>query len=131
MSTLRLLISEINNARIALRQSLKQADLTDQDIVSVVQREVKKRREAAIGFRSGGRENSAQKEEDEAAVLEGYLPEQLSNEELTKIVEESITELGVNSLADMGRVMGAVMGKVVGRADGVAVSKLVKEKLSL
>lgn len=125
VSTLRLLLSEIKNTEIA-----KGGNLSDADIVSVVQREVKKRKEGAAGFRSGQREEQAQKEEAEADILKAYLPAQLSNEELTKIVEESINELGATSITDMGKVIGVVMGKVKGQAEGGVVSGLVKEKLS-
>lgn len=125
VSTLRLLLSEIKNAEIS-----KGTQLEDSDIVIVVQREVKKRKESSSAFRNGGREEQAQKEELEAKVLEGYLPRQLLNEELTKIVEESINELGAKSIQDMGKVMGVVMGKVAGGADGNTVSSLVKERLS-
>lgn len=125
VSTLRLLLSEIKNAQIA-----KNGDLAEEDLISVLQREAKKRKEAALGFRAGGREQSAQKEETELAILQNYLPEALSNEELTKIVDEAINELGVSSISDMGIVMGVVMGRVAGRADGVTVSSLVKQKLS-
>lgn len=125
VSTLRLLLSEVKNAEIA-----KGETLSDEDVTAVVQREVKKRKEASAGFRSGGREESAQKEEAEAQVLEGYLPQQLPIEELTKIVGDTINEIGAKSMADMGKVMGVVMGKVSGRADGGTVSSLVKEKLT-
>lgn len=125
VSTLRLLLSEIKNSEISKGQPL-----ADEDIVTTVQREVKKRKEAAVGFRSGGREESAQKEEAEAKELETYLPAQMSTEELTQIVDESITELSASSLQDMGKVIGMVMGKVKGQAEGSAVSTLVKEKLS-
>lgn len=125
VSTLRLLLSEIKNAEIA-----KGNPLSNEDIVSVVQKEVKKRKEAAIGFRSGGREEAARKEEAESLILEGYLPAQLSNEELTKIVETTITDLGATSISEMGKVIGAVMGKVKGRTDGGSVSSIVKDKLS-
>lgn len=125
VSTLRLLLSEIYNGEIA-----KGGQLTDQDLISIIQKEVKKRKEAALGFRSGDREEQAQSEEAELKVLEGYLPVQLPTEELTKIVESSINEVGAKSIADMGRVIGAVMGKVKGQADGSMVSALVKEKLS-
>ncbi len=125
VSTLRLLLSEIKNAEIA-----KGGDLGGPDIVAIVQKEVKKRKEAAIGFRSGGREEAAQKEEAEAKILEGYLPTQLSNEELTKIIETTITEVGATSIKDMGKVIGIVMGKVRSQADGGSVSSIVKEKLS-
>lgn len=124
VSTLRLLLSEVKNKEIA-----KGGNLTDDDIITVIQREVKKRKEATAGFRSGGREDSALKEESEAKILEGYLPAQLSSEELTKLVQETINEMGATGLTDMGKVIGAVMGKVAGRADGGAVSSIVKEKL--
>lgn len=125
VATLRLLLSEAKNAEIA-----KGGELSDQDLISLVQKEVKKRKEAAAAFRSGGREESARKEEAEAKVLEGYLPQQLTSKELTKIVEKSITELEAKGLQDMGKVMGVIMGKVKGQADGGQVSTLVKEKLS-
>ena len=124
VSTLRLLISEVKNAEIAKGQPL-----TDADIVSVVQKEAKRRKEAAAGFRQGSREEQAKKEEAELAILETYLPSQLPNEVLTKLVEESINEVGAKSLADMGKVMGIVMGKVAGQADGGIISAIVKEKL--
>lgn len=130
VSTLRLLLSEIKNGEISLRQSSGQASLSDNDVIGIIRREVKKRKEAAAGFRTGNREESAQKEELEAKVLESFLPAQMSSEELTKVVEETITELGATSIVDMGKVMGAVMGKVAGRADGGTVSALVKERLS-
>lgn len=125
VSTLRLLLSEIKNAEIA-----KGSALSDEDIISIVQREVKKRKEAAIGFRNGGREESALKEESELKILETYLPAQMSIEELTKVVDETINELGASSVTDMGKVIGSVMGKVKGKAEGSSVSALVKEKLS-
>ena len=125
VSTLRLLLSEVKNGEIAKREPL-----SDNDVISIIQRELKKRKEAAAGFRTGGREESATKEELEGKVLETYLPSQLSHEELTKIVLDTINELGASSLTDMGKVMGEVMGKVAGRSDGGTVSALVKEKLT-
>ncbi len=124
VSTLRILLAEIKNTQIAKGQ-----DLSDEDIVGVIQKEAKRRKEAAAGFRSGDREESAKIEEEELAVLESYLPQQLTDEELTKIVESTITELGASSVSDMGKVIGAVMGKVKGQADGGRVSGIVKGKL--
>ena len=123
-STLRLLLSEIKNAEIQ-----KSGELSDSEIISVIQKEVKKRKEAVEGFRSGGRVDQAEKEETEAKVLVEYLPAQISDEELTQLVDGAIKEVGATNLSDMGKVMGAVMGKVAGRADGGRVSTLVKEKL--
>lgn len=125
VSTLRLLLSEIHNVEIQ-----KGGELVEADVISVIQREVKKRKEAAAGFRNGGREDAAQKEEAEAKILENYLPAQLSNEELTEIVDRVIKEVGATSVSDTGRVIGAVMGKVSGRADGGRVSGMVKKKLA-
>ena len=125
VSALRMLLSEIHNMNIQ-----KGGELSDAEVVSIVQREVKKRKEAAAGFRSGDREASAKKEEAELEVLMVYLPAQLSTEELTKIIVESINETGAVSISDMGKVIGSVMGKVAGRAGGGTVSALVKEKLS-
>ena len=126
VSTLRLLLSEIKNAQIQKGETL----LGDSEIISIIQREVKKRKEAAAGFRLGMREEAALKEEAESKILEAYLPAQLSNEELTKIVVESITEVGASSIQDMGKVIGKVMQRVAGRSDGGTVSAIVKEKLS-
>lgn len=125
VSTLRLLISEIKNSSIN-----KGVELSDQDIYVIIQKEVKKRNESITSFRSGGREDLVSKEESEIKILQIYLPEQLSKEELTKIVEDTIKELGVTNIADMGKVMGVVMGKTQGRADGGIVSQMVKERLS-
>lgn len=125
VSTLRLLISEIKNAEIA-----KGSSLTDEDIVSVLQKEIKKRKEASVAFRNGAREQSALKEEAEAKVLQSYLPSQLSTEELTKLVELTINEIGASGVSDMGKVIGAVMGKVKGMTDGGTVSNIVRMKLS-
>lgn len=124
VSTLRLLLSEISYAQIS-----KGEELSDAEVETVVARELKKRREAASGFRQGGREEQAQKEEVEADILSGYLPEQLSDEELGKIVEEVIQITGAKSFTDMGKVIGQVMGKVAGKAEGSRVSQLVKTKL--
>lgn len=125
VSTLRLLLSEITNSQIA-----KGEDLTDTEIISVVQREVKKRKEASEGFRKGSREELAQKEESEAKILEAYLPQQISDEELTKLVEDAITNIGATGQQDIGKVIGMVMGKTGQSADGGRVSSLVKQKLS-
>lgn len=125
VSTLRLLLSELNYAKIDKAQ-----DLTDEDVVSIVQKEIKKRKEAAAGFRSGNREESAQKEEAEAKVLEKYLPPQLSEGELNSIIDQVISEAGASSITDMGKVMGIVKSKVGSSADPGKVAGLVKERLS-
>lgn len=124
-STLRLLLSELKNETIKLRH-----ELSDHESINVVQREIKKRREGASGFRQAQREELAQKEEAEERILAGYLPEQLSDEELTKIVEQSITDLGANSISQMGQVMAKVKEQVGQSADGGRISQIVREKLN-
>ena len=107
-----------------------QRPLHDDEELQVLQRERKRRNEAAEAFRSGGREEQAQAEEQELAVLEEFMPEPLSEEELEEIVDDAIAEVGATSMRDIGRVMADVMPQVAGRADGSAVSQLVREKLA-
>jgi len=116
----------------SLRSSEKelQRPLSDDEELQVLQRERKRRIEAAEAFRSGGREEQAQAEEAELAVLEEFMPEPLSEEELERIVDDAIAECGATSMRDLGRVMADVMPQVAGRADGSAVSQLVREKLA-
>lgn len=125
VSTLRLLISELKNLQIQ-----KGTDLDEPDVLSVLKKEIKKRQESIQMYQSGGRDELAAKEQQELDVLKAYLPEQLSTEELTKIVEDTINELGAKTLSDMGRVIGQVLAKSAGKADGGEVSKIAREKLT-
>jgi len=116
----------------ALRTSQKelQRPLTEEEELQVLQRERKRRVEAAEAFRTGGREEQAEDEEYELEVIEEFMPEQLSEDELEDIIDDVISEVGATSIRDMGRVMAGVMHQVSGRADGSLVSQLVKEKLA-
>jgi uncharacterized protein YqeY len=116
----------------ALRASEKelQRTLSDEEELQVLQRERKKRIEAAEAFREGGREEQAEDEEFELEVLEEFMPEPLSEEEIEEIIDDVISEVGATNIRDMGRVMAGVMHQVSGRADGSVVSQLVKEKLA-
>ena len=109
-----------------------QKDLKDggDDEVAVLRRERKRRVEAAEAYREGGRAERAEAEEAEAEVISGYLPAELSDEELAAIVDEAIAGSGASGPGDMGKVMGPTMGKVAGRADGKRVNAIVREKLS-
>jgi uncharacterized protein YqeY len=120
---LRLVTSELQRAH-------KEAAGSEADEVAVLQRERKRRLESAEAYRDGGRDDLAAGEEQEAALIEGYLPEQLSDDELHAIVGDAVAETGASSPKEMGRVMSVVMGRVQGRADGKRVSALVKEKLT-
>ena len=116
----------------ALKSSEKelQRPLSEDEELQVLQRERKKRLEAADAFRSGGREEQAEKEEAELDVLEEFMPEPLSDDEVDEIVDDVIAEVGATSMADLGRVMADVMPQIAGRADGSQVSQIVREKLA-
>jgi len=122
---LRLILASLRNAEKELMRPL-----SEEEELQVLQRERKKRLEAAEAFRSAGREEQAEKEEDELEVLEDYMPEPLSEDELEDIVDNVIAEVGATNVRDLGRVMADVMPQVDGRADGSAVSQLVREKLA-
>jgi hypothetical protein len=116
----------------ALREAQKELrrPLSDEEELQVFQRERKRRVEAAEAFRSGGRDDRAEDEEYELEVLEEFMPEPLSEDELEEIIDDVISEVGATSIRDLGRVMAGVMHQVSGRADGSTVSQLVKEKLA-
>jgi uncharacterized protein YqeY len=119
VSTLRLVLSELQKA----------AKEGDGDELAVLRRERKRRRESAEAFRNGGREDLATGEESEAAIIEAYLPAELSDDELRALVADAMAETGAESPRDMGRVMKAAMQRAGGRADGKRVSALVQEAL--
>jgi uncharacterized protein YqeY len=116
----------------ALKSSEKelQRPLSDDEELQVLQRERKRRIEAAEAFRSGGHEDRAEAEERELAILEEFMPEPLSEDEIEEIVDDAIAEVGATSMADLGRVMADVMPQIAGRADGSQVSQIVREKLA-
>lgn len=116
----------------ALRSAEKdlQRPLSEDESLQVLQRERKKRVEAIDAFEAAGREEQADKEELELEVLEEFMPEPLSEEELEEIVDDVIAEVGATSIRDLGRVMADAMPRVSGRADGSVVSQLVREKLA-
>jgi len=124
-SVLRMLKSNLQSA-----EKEKGSVLDDDEAIKVVQKEAKQRNESISEFKKGGRKDLAEKEQNELEILETYLPEQLGKDEIKKIVEETITEVGATSKADMGKVMGAVMPKVAGKTDGGQVSKAANELLS-
>jgi uncharacterized protein YqeY len=147
MSAIQRLEEELREARLArndarrdalslLLSSLRaaekdlQRELTEDEELQVLQRERKRRVEAAEAFQNAGREEQAAAEEAELAVLEEFMPAQMSEEELEEIVDDAIAEVGATSMRDLGRVMADVMPQVAGRADGSMVSQLVREKLA-
>jgi uncharacterized protein len=123
--TLRLILNSLRGAEKEL-----QRPLNDQEELQVLQRERKRRQEAAEAFRAGEREEQAAKEEAELAVLEEFMPSQLGDEDLEEIIDDVIAEVGATSVRDLGRVMADVMPQVAGRAEGSRVSQIVREKLA-
>ncbi len=115
--------------RLIVDSLQKDAKLGDGDEVAVLQRERKKRVEAADAYAEAGREEQAGAERFEAELIEGYLPQQLSDEELAELVDAAVSEIGASEQKQMGQVMSALMPKVGGRADGKRVSAAVRERL--
>jgi len=125
MNTIRMLKTVIKN-----REVEKKGELTDQELLQAVNSQVKARKEAIEEYKKAGRDELAEKEQSELKILEAYLPEQLSPEELDTLVDNAVAETGAAGPKDMGAVMKALMPHVTGRADGKTVSQKVKEKLA-
>ena len=125
MSTLRLVLTAIKK-----REKEARSLLEDQDVVSVITSQMKQRRESIEQYRKAGREDLAQTEENELQILQGYMPEQASEEEISNTLDEIIAEVGAASMKDMGKVMKAAMAKLAGKAEGGAINAMVKAKLS-
>ncbi|UCD55574.1 MAG: GatB/YqeY domain-containing protein [Candidatus Omnitrophota bacterium] len=125
VSTLRMLKAEIIN--IKLEQNKKA--LKDEEIIKIIQRQVKQHKDSIEQFEKGKRQDLAEKEKKELAILSSYMPEQLSAEELKKIIEDVIKELEATSKSEMGKVMKSVMVRVKGRADGKKISQIVSNLL--
>lgn len=126
---LRMALAAMKN--LAVAEGLgPQGELSDEQVQKLLATEVKRRREAADAFRSGGREESALAEEAEAALYEAYLPAQLSDDELATIVDEVIAATGASGMGDMGKVMKEAMGRIGSQADGSRVSATVKARLA-
>jgi len=137
VSTFKMLQSEIKNAEIAKKTKLSKdenvsdidakSQLNDEEIIQVIGKEAKKRRDAIEIYKKEGRSELQKREEDELAVLSGYLPEQISEDEIKKIVEESIRDSGAAGPQEVGKIMKVLMPKVKGKADGALVNKIAKE----
>lgn len=126
--TLRGIKSALLNEMIS--QGSRETGLNDEQVQKILARESKKRQEAADLYKQGGSDERAAAELAEKAVIDAYLPEQMSEEEVAKIVDEEIAKAGQVSMQDMGRIIGAVRGRTAGQADGGLIARLVKEKLN-
>jgi hypothetical protein len=125
LSTIRMIRSGLKNKEIALRKKLE-----DEDVVKVIQAMVRKGEESVEQFQAGGRVDLVEKEKKELDILKSFLPQPLSQEEILKIIDQSIQETQATSLKDIGKVMKSVMPKIGGKADGKLINQLVKERLS-
>jgi uncharacterized protein len=123
--TLRMAMAAAHNQKIA-----RGRDLTDDEVVEVLTRQVKQRRESSAAFRTAGRDDRAADEDAEAAILAEFLPEQLGESEIETLAREAIAETGASSPADLGRVMGRLAPQTKGRADGRQVSDVVRRLLA-
>jgi uncharacterized protein len=124
LSALRLLAASVKNREVELRR-----DVTEEEFLEVVAREVKRRKEAAEAYEQAGREDLLDRERQEQAALETYLPAGLSDQEVEALVEEAIASTGASGPGDLGKVMSQVMAKARGRVDGATVNALVRSRL--
>lgn len=127
-SVLRMLLSAINYYEI--QKGGANYEATDEDVLVVIQKEAKQRRDSIEQFKAAGRNDLAEKEQKELELLQAYLPTQMSEEEIKTLVKQTVSETDAMSLSDIGKVMSALMPKVKSKADGGTVSKIVKEILS-
>ena len=125
LSTLKLLLSALHNAKID-----KRGDLTEEEELEIVRREAKKRKDAIEAYKKAGATDRAEKEGKELVILQEFLPKELSDEKVSKLVNEAVTATGASSMQDMGKVIGAVMAKAKGRADGKKVAEMARKKLT-
>jgi len=128
VSVLRMVLASVANREIETLK--KEVGLSDEEVLDSLSKELKKRKDAACQFHSGGRRVLAEKEEKEAGIISAYLPEEISDEDLVRIVEESVREAGAVGMGDFGKVMKAAMAVLKGRASGDRVSGAVKKILS-
>ncbi|MEK5523555.1 hypothetical protein B5V89_03185 [Heyndrickxia sporothermodurans] len=126
LSVIRMLKASLQNEAIRLGKD----QLSEEEELTILSREVKQRKDSLQEFQNAGREDLVEKIQTELTFVDIYLPEQLTEEELTKIVKETIDEVGATSKAEMGKVMSAIMPKVKGKADGSTVNNIVKQQLS-
>ncbi|KXN98522.1 glutamyl-tRNA amidotransferase [Aequorivita aquimaris] len=115
---------------LAQTETGSKADLTEEEEIKLLQKQVKQRKDSAAIYKEQGREDLAEPELAQAKVIEQFLPQQLSEDEVGKIVDEIIAETGASSMADMGKVMGLATAKIAGKADGKTISTAVKKRLS-
>ena len=117
-------------AAVKNKEIEKQTELSEEDMVAVISSEIKKRRDAVAQYEKGGRPELAEQEKQETNILMGYMPEQMSEEQIREEVKKAIAETGAKDVKEMGKALQVLMPKVKGKADGQLVSRIVKEELS-
>jgi len=127
-SVLRMIISALGYYEI--QKGGANYEATDEDVLVVIQKDAKQRKDSIEQFQAGGRDDLVAKETKELAILQAYLPEEMGEDEIRKLVSDAISQTGAATPADMGKVMGALMPKTKGKADGALVSKIVREELA-
>lgn len=128
VSSLRMVLAAVANKEIEIRK--KDIGLSDEEVLEVLLSEVKKRKDSVVEFKKGGREDLVAREEEELAALKGYLPEEMPDEEIARVVKDGIRECGAGGMSDFGKVMKVIMPVLKGRADGDRVSAVVREALA-
>lgn len=131
LGVLRMIIAAINNKEIEKRGKGGESVLIDEEVMDVVVKEAKKRKESIDVYKQGNREDLAQKELEELEIIQTYLPKQLSEQELEKIIDEAIKTTGASTVKDLGKVMGLVSKETKGKADSRMISEIVKKKLGI
>jgi uncharacterized protein YqeY len=124
LSLFRMIKSSVKNKEIEVGHELDDAEMT-----AILEKEAKQRRDSIEQYKSGNRQDLAKHEEDELNIIESFLPEKMSEEEIREIVKQEISKLGAKDLGEFGKVMGAVMGELKGKADGALVQKMVREEM--
>ncbi len=125
LGALRLILTAVKNREKEIR-----AEPDEKEVLKIISSQIKQRKDSIEQYRKGGRDDLARKEEEELKILQDYMPEQLSEEELERLVVDTIREVGANSVKDMGKVMKAIMPRIAGRADGKVVNQMVRSHLS-
>ncbi len=125
LGTLRLVLTAIKNKEKEVKRELE-----EKEVLQIISNQIKQRKDSVEQYRKGGREDLASKEEQELKILQSYMPEQLSEAELEKLVMETIQEVGATTVKDLGKVMKVIMPRVAGRADGKVVNQMVRSRLS-
>jgi len=130
LRVLRSIKAALLEREISEREGGEKTELNDEQVIEVLMKAAKQRKDSIEQYKEGGREELAEQEEEELEIIESYLPEMMSEDEVRDAARKKIDQMGASDMSDMGKVMGALMGELKGKAEGSVVSKVVKEELS-